>query len=82
MSVAAQVVVIVVAGVLGLVVGSFLNVVVYRVPAGVSLLRASACPTAARCATCAGRRATFSRRRITLQLLSQIQVLQFLLGRV
>ncbi len=45
MSVAAQVFVIVVAGVLGLVVGSFLNVVVYRVPAGVSLLRASACPT-------------------------------------
>lgn len=31
-------------GLLGLVIGSFLNVVVYRVPAGVSLLRESRCP--------------------------------------
>lgn len=35
---------VVVAGVLGLVIGSFLNVVVYRVPAGISLLRESRCP--------------------------------------
>lgn len=35
---------IVVAGVFGLLIGSFLNVVVYRVPAGVSLLRESRCP--------------------------------------
>jgi leader peptidase (prepilin peptidase) / N-methyltransferase len=33
-----------VAGILGLVIGSFLNVVVYRVPAGLSLLRESRCP--------------------------------------
>lgn len=32
------------AGVYGLVIGSFLNVVAYRVPAGVSLLRESRCP--------------------------------------
>lgn len=32
-------------GVFGLVIGSFLNVVVYRVPAGISLLRPSQCPT-------------------------------------
>jgi leader peptidase (prepilin peptidase)/N-methyltransferase len=32
------------AGVLGLVIGSFLNVVAYRVPAGISLLRESRCP--------------------------------------
>jgi leader peptidase (prepilin peptidase)/N-methyltransferase len=32
-------------GILGLVIGSFLNVVAYRVPAGVSLLRESRCPT-------------------------------------
>ncbi len=39
------VVVIVLAGVLGLAVGSFLNVVIHRVPAGKSLVRpASACP--------------------------------------
>lgn len=38
---------IVVSGLLGLVVGSFLNVVAYRVPAGISLLRESRCP---RCA--------------------------------
>lgn len=35
------------AGILGLVIGSFLNVVVYRVPAGVSLLRQSRCPACA-----------------------------------
>lgn len=33
-----------VAAVFGLVIGSFLNVVVYRVPAGVSLMRESRCP--------------------------------------
>lgn len=32
------------AGVFGLVIGSFLNVVAYRVPAGISLLRDSRCP--------------------------------------
>jgi leader peptidase (prepilin peptidase)/N-methyltransferase len=36
--------VIVVAGILGLLIGSFLNVVAYRVPAGISLLRESRCP--------------------------------------
>ncbi|MFE5410705.1 prepilin peptidase [Microbacterium sp. NPDC056569] len=35
---------LVVAGVLGLLVGSFLNVVAYRVPAKISLLRESRCP--------------------------------------
>lgn len=35
----------VVTGVFGLVIGSFLNVVAYRVPAGISLLRESRCPT-------------------------------------
>ncbi len=35
---------VVVAGVLGLVIGSFLNVVAYRVPAKISLLRESRCP--------------------------------------
>lgn len=34
----------VLAGVFGLVIGSFLNVVVYRVPARISLLRPSRCP--------------------------------------
>ena len=33
------------AAVFGLVIGSFLNVVAYRVPAGISLLRDSRCPT-------------------------------------
>lgn len=33
------------AGVFGLVIGSFLNVVAYRVPAGISLLRESQCPS-------------------------------------
>lgn len=33
-----------VAGILGLLIGSFLNVVIYRVPAGKSLLPASRCP--------------------------------------
>lgn len=32
------------AGVFGLVIGSFLNVVAYRVPAGISLMRESCCP--------------------------------------
>jgi leader peptidase (prepilin peptidase)/N-methyltransferase len=36
--------VVVFAGVLGLVIGSFLNVVIHRVPAGVSLTRESRCP--------------------------------------
>lgn len=35
---------VVVAGVFGLVVGSFLNVVAYRVPAGISLMGQSRCP--------------------------------------
>ena len=35
---------VVVAGVLGLIIGSFLNVVAYRVPAKISLLRESRCP--------------------------------------
>ncbi|MDY0910040.1 prepilin peptidase [Microbacterium sp. CFBP9034] len=34
----------VVAGVLGLLIGSFLNVVAYRIPAHISLMRASRCP--------------------------------------
>jgi leader peptidase (prepilin peptidase)/N-methyltransferase len=43
---AAAPVLAVLAGVLGLVIGSFLNVVVHRVPAGLSVVRpASACPT-------------------------------------
>lgn len=36
--------VLVMTGVLGLLIGSFLNVVVYRVPAGISLVRESRCP--------------------------------------
>ena len=35
---------VVVAGILGLLIGSFLNVVAYRVPAKISLLRESRCP--------------------------------------
>lgn len=35
---------LILAGIFGLLIGSFLNVVVYRVPAGVSLLRESRCP--------------------------------------
>lgn len=35
---------VVVAGLLGLVIGSFLNVVAYRVPAGIPLTRESRCP--------------------------------------
>ncbi|WP_203579191.1 prepilin peptidase [Microbacterium hibisci] len=35
---------VVIAGVLGLLIGSFLNVVAYRVPAKISLLRESRCP--------------------------------------
>lgn len=37
--------VLVFAGLLGLVIGSFLNVVIYRVPAGISLMRESRCPS-------------------------------------
>ncbi|MCU4673600.1 prepilin peptidase [Microbacterium fluvii] len=37
--------IVVFAGVFGLIIGSFLNVVVYRVPAGISLNRPSQCPT-------------------------------------
>jgi leader peptidase (prepilin peptidase)/N-methyltransferase len=37
-------VIVVFAGLFGLAVGSFLNVVAYRVPAGISLLRESRCP--------------------------------------
>lgn len=36
--------IVVLAGVFGLVIGSFLNVVAYRVPAGISLVRESRCP--------------------------------------
>jgi len=35
---------LVLTGLLGLVIGSFLNVVIYRVPAGIPLTRASQCP--------------------------------------
>lgn len=35
---------LVVAGVFGLIIGSFLNVVIYRVPAGIPLTRPSRCP--------------------------------------
>jgi len=35
---------LILAGLFGLVIGSFLNVVIYRVPAGISLLRPSRCP--------------------------------------
>lgn len=37
--------VLVVAGLFGLVIGSFLNVVIYRVPAGIPLSRPSRCPS-------------------------------------
>jgi leader peptidase (prepilin peptidase)/N-methyltransferase len=37
-------VILILAGLLGLVIGSFLNVVIYRVPAGVPLTRDSRCP--------------------------------------
>ena len=36
---------VVFAGLLGLVIGSVLNVVIYRVPAGISLMRESRCPS-------------------------------------
>src|SRR6186997_1775720 len=36
--------IVVVAGVFGLLIGSFLNVVAYRVPAHISLMRESRCP--------------------------------------
>lgn len=39
------VVLVLLSGILGLVIGSFLNVVAYRVPAGVSLTRESRCPS-------------------------------------
>ena len=42
---AAAIVLIVVAGLYGLVIGSFLNVVAYRVPAGIPLTRESRCPS-------------------------------------
>ncbi|HWI32484.1 MAG TPA: prepilin peptidase [Microbacterium sp.] len=42
---AALVFALVFAGLFGLVIGSFLNVVVYRVPAGIPLTRASRCPS-------------------------------------
>ncbi|MEA5119511.1 MAG: prepilin peptidase [Propionicimonas sp.] len=35
---------VILAGLFGLIIGSFLNVVAYRVPAGISLLRESRCP--------------------------------------
>nr|WP_235566561.1 A24 family peptidase [Microbacterium sp. Root61] len=44
MSTALLVYLVVVAGLFGLVIGSFLNVVVYRVPAGIPLTRESRCP--------------------------------------
>jgi leader peptidase (prepilin peptidase)/N-methyltransferase len=44
MTVPAFVFILVFAGLLGLVIGSFLNVVVYRVPAGIPLTRESRCP--------------------------------------
>lgn len=40
-----DIVLLVFAGLLGLIIGSFLNVVIYRVPAGISLNRASQCPS-------------------------------------
>ncbi|WP_240642330.1 prepilin peptidase [Microbacterium sulfonylureivorans] len=42
---AALALVLVFAGLLGLVIGSFLNVVIYRVPAGIPLTRESRCPS-------------------------------------
>lgn len=42
---AAAIVLIVVTGLYGLVIGSFLNVVAYRVPAGIPLTRESRCPS-------------------------------------
>ena len=39
-----EILILILAGVLGLVIGSFLNVVVYRVPAGIPLTRESRCP--------------------------------------
>ena len=42
---AAAIVLIVITGIYGLVIGSFLNVVAYRVPAGVPLTRESRCPS-------------------------------------
>lgn len=44
LSPAAVVVAVIFAALLGLVIGSFLNVVVFRVPAGISLMRESRCP--------------------------------------
>lgn len=44
LSPAAAVFLLTVSGVFGLVIGSFLNVVIYRVPAGISLNRPSQCP--------------------------------------
>ena len=42
--------------VLGACIGSFLNVVIYRVPNEMSLLTSSACPNCKFCVSCAGRR--------------------------
>ncbi|WP_298942942.1 A24 family peptidase [uncultured Microbacterium sp.] len=36
---------LIIAGLFGLIIGSFLNVVIYRVPAGISLTRPSQCPS-------------------------------------
>lgn len=44
MSAVAEAFVLIFAGLFGLVIGSFLNVVVYRVPAGILLTRESRCP--------------------------------------
>jgi len=44
MTTPALVFLLVFAGVLGLIIGSFLNVVIYRVPAGIPLTRPSQCP--------------------------------------
>lgn len=47
MTPAAALIVLVFTGLLGLVIGSFLNVVIHRVPAGIPLTRESRCPSCA-----------------------------------
>jgi leader peptidase (prepilin peptidase)/N-methyltransferase len=47
MTPAAALIVLVFTGLFGLVIGSFLNVVIHRVPAGIPLTRESRCPTCA-----------------------------------
>jgi leader peptidase (prepilin peptidase)/N-methyltransferase len=47
MTPAAALILLVFTGLFGLVIGSFLNVVIYRVPAGIPLTRESRCPTCA-----------------------------------